>query len=222
MHFFKKSKEKWCLNDVIYSSWDIEQNILKLVILGHFLPFNPHKKHLKPKFWKMKKFAGDIIILYICTKNHNHMMYGSWYTERDRDNFLSFWTIFCTFTPLTHPKNQDFEKMKKTSRDIIILHICTINDSHMMHVSGDIECNGQNFLSFWSVFCFFTPLTTQKNKVLKKMEKLPGDIIILHRCNINDNHMMYGSCDTKRVRIFCHFGPFFAFLEGGRGRGHIV
>ena len=29
------------LNDIIYSSWDIEQNILKLVILGHFLPFYP-------------------------------------------------------------------------------------------------------------------------------------------------------------------------------------
>ena len=31
------------LNDMIYSSWDIEQNKLKLVILGHFLPFIPLK-----------------------------------------------------------------------------------------------------------------------------------------------------------------------------------
>ena len=29
--------------EMIYSPWDIEQNILKLVILGHFLPFYPLK-----------------------------------------------------------------------------------------------------------------------------------------------------------------------------------
>ena len=49
---------------MIYSSWDIEQKILKLVILGHLLPFNPHKNP-KTKIWKMKKFAADIIILHM-------------------------------------------------------------------------------------------------------------------------------------------------------------
>ena len=48
LHFFKKIKKNICryhyqnLN-MIYSSWDIEQNILKFVILGHFLPFYPLK-----------------------------------------------------------------------------------------------------------------------------------------------------------------------------------
>ena len=32
---------------------------------------------------------------------------------------------------------------------------------------------------------------------MKKIKKAPGDIIILHRCTINDNHMMYGSWDMK-------------------------
>ena len=32
---------------MIYSSWDIEQNILKLVILDHFLPFYPTKNQTK-------------------------------------------------------------------------------------------------------------------------------------------------------------------------------
>ena len=35
--------------------------------------------------------------------------------------FLSFWTIFCPFTHLTTQKNQNFEKLKKASGDIIIL-----------------------------------------------------------------------------------------------------
>ena len=32
------------LGDMIYSSWDIERDRLKLLILGQFLPFNPNKK----------------------------------------------------------------------------------------------------------------------------------------------------------------------------------
>ena len=90
--------------------------------------------------------------------------------------------------------------MKETPRDIIILHMCTINDNHMMYGSHAIEHDRQNFLSFWTIFCTFTPLTTQKIKILKKMKKPPGDIIILHKCTINYNHMMYGSCDTKGDR----------------------
>ena len=42
----------------------------------------------------MIKFAGDIIVLHMCSKDHNHMMYISWDTEWDRQNFLSFWVIF--------------------------------------------------------------------------------------------------------------------------------
>ena len=30
------------------------------------------------------------------------------------------------------------------------------------------------------------------------MEKAPGDIIILHMCTKNDDHMMYGSWDMVR------------------------
>ena len=82
--------------------------------------------------------------------------------------------------------------MEKTPGDIIILHMYTINENHMMYGCGDMECDGQNFLSFWTIFCPFTPPTTRKVKILKKA-KNTGDIIILHMCTINDNHMMYGS-----------------------------
>ena len=36
-----------------------------------------------------------------------------------------FGLIFCLFTPLTTQKNQNFEKMKNTLKDIIILHLHT-------------------------------------------------------------------------------------------------
>ena len=60
----------------------------------------------------------------------------------------------------------------------------------MMYGSCDMEPEEQTFLSGWTVFWTFTPLATQKIKVMKKA---PGDIITLHMCTINDNHMMYGS-----------------------------
>ena len=50
--------------------------------------------------------------------------------------------------------------------DIIILHLCTTNDNHMMYGFRHTKHDRHNFLSFWSMFCPFTPLI-QKIKILK-------------------------------------------------------
>ena len=107
----------------------------------------------------------------MCTINENHMMYGSWDIECNRQNLFFILDHFFPFYPPDNPKNQKFEKMKKTPRDIIILHKCNINDNHMMYGSWDMKCNGQNFLSFSNVFCPFIPITTQKIKILKNWKK---------------------------------------------------
>ena len=60
-----------------YSSRDIERDKLKLVILGHVLPFYLPKNLKNQNFEKMKKASGDVIILQMCTKNHDHVIYGS-------------------------------------------------------------------------------------------------------------------------------------------------
>ena len=86
------------LDDMIYSSWDIEQNILKLEILGHFLPFFL-PKNPKNQILKMKKFAG-YSILHMCTKSHKHMMYGYWYY---RVRQTEFFVILGHFLPFYHP-----------------------------------------------------------------------------------------------------------------------
>ena len=70
-----------------------------------------------------------------------------------------------------------------------------LNDNQCMHDFEDIEQNGQNFLSFWTVFCPFTSVGTQKITILEKKKKLTGDIIIFHMCTINHKHMIYGSTD---------------------------
>ena len=146
----------------------------------------------------------------MCIKNHDRMIHVSWSMEWERQNFLTFWAIFWPFTtrPSNDPENQKLE-MKKTSGDII-LHICTINDNQS-YDAWFLRARQAEFLSFWTVLCTFTPLRTQKIKILKTMKKTPGDIIILHMCTINDNHMMYGSWDMEvdgQNVILDHFSAF--------------
>ena len=120
----------------------------------------------------MRKFAGDIILIQICTKNHNHMMHGSWDMECDRQNFLSLWTVFCPFTPLTTWKIKILKNWKKTL-DIIILHKCTKNHDHMLYCSLDVACQRFNcYFSFWTIFYRFTSLTAQEIKITQS-EKNP-------------------------------------------------
>ena len=102
----------------------------------------------------------------MCTKNEDHMIYGSGNIRCDRQKFLSFWAIFCSFSPLTTWKIKIL-KLKTIPGDIIILHICPINDNHMMHGSWDKEHYRDNFLSCWSVFCPFTPLWKKEKNILR-------------------------------------------------------
>ena len=76
----------------------------------------------------MIKIRGDIIILYICTKNHDHMMYGVWGTEWDRHN---------DSPPLMIPKIHKFKKWKKKKKHFKILsfYTYTINEDHMIYGS---------------------------------------------------------------------------------------
>ena len=48
---------------------------------GYFLPFYPHPPPNNTKnqiLKKNQKNPVDIIILHMCTKKNDHMMYGSW------------------------------------------------------------------------------------------------------------------------------------------------
>ena len=124
--------------------------------------------------------------------------------------------IFChfgLFFVLNNPKNQNFEKMKKKPGDIITLHMCTINDNHIRHGSWDIKHNGQNFWSFWTIFWLFTPITTQKIKILKKWKKI-GEINILHKCTKKSwsyatLFLRYGAWQMYLFFIFGHFFHFY-------------
>ena len=61
------------------------------------------------------------------------------------------------FPPPNNPENQKF-KTEKTHGDIIILHICTINDNNMMYGSWDTKCDGnlENWKEGMGILSFYT------------------------------------------------------------------
>ena len=122
------------------------------------------------------------------------------------------------FDPPNNPKDQNFEKIKKLPRNIIILHLCATNDDHMMYDFWDMECYRQNFFSFWTLFCPFSPpsptLTTQRIKILKNWKKT-----LLRYHHFTQVHHKWQSYDVWFLRyqlqqtdFFCHLGAFFALL----------
>ena len=155
---------------MIYSSWGIEENKLKLVILGHFLPFIRLKNPKNQTFEKMKTFARDIIILHMCTKNHNHMTYGSWDTEWDRQKSLSFWVTFCPFTSLPppphDPEHQNFEQKFKKCLHILSFYtyMCTINEDHDIWFRKYDVQQTEIFDILGHLFALSSPWQTGKSK----------------------------------------------------------
>ena len=121
------------------------------------------------------------------------MMYA--YSDMEclhRHNFSSFQAIFCSFAPLLTSKTKIWKKCKKTPGDIILLHMCTINQDHMMYGSYDMKFNRQNFFCLLGQFFVLLLPNTLKNENTKK-EKNPGNIIILHKCTKNHDHPLYCS-----------------------------
>ena len=145
-----------------------------------------------------------------------------------RSVILSVWAIFCPLTLLTTQKIKSLKKWKR-HLEILSFYSCVPQIKIMWCMFTEIKWKHVCFLrygvwfwtygvSFWTIFCPFTPpppLKNQKIKTLKKKKKKHGDIIILHKFTINDNHIMYGSWDLKHNRqnfwsfwgIFCNATP---------------
>ena len=161
--------------------------------MGHFLP-SPHLQNPQ----KNQNFEKKICWRYHHF-THVYQKPQSYEVQflRFRVRQTEFFVILCHFSPFYPPpprslENQNFEKMEQASGDVIILHISTKNHDHMIYASKDMECDRHIFLSFWAIFCPFTPLLTLKIKIWKKFRK-KRRYYPLRKCQTNEDHMMYGS-----------------------------
>ena len=139
------------------------------VILDHFLPFHCHPDNMENQIFE--KSPGSIIILRICTINDNHIMYVSWRYGVWQTKIFIILDGFLLFYAPNNINYQNFEKNEKNTRRYYHFKHVYHNDYHLMYSSWIIEPNGQHFLSFWTIFCPFTLLTTKKIKTLKKWKK---------------------------------------------------
>ena len=87
--------------------------------------------YLQTQFETQKRWHDKVF-----GKTPGFLIYRAWWKE-----FFVILDHFLPFYPPNNPKNQNFEKMKKRPGDIIILHMCTKNDNHMMYGSGEMECD---------------------------------------------------------------------------------
>ena len=100
----------------------------------------------------------------MCTLNNNHMMYGSWDIQRGRQNFFVILNYFLPFNLPDDLKNQNFEKMRKTPGDIIILQNCIKN--HTLLVAGKGTVKRCFKMELTAYFCrwYVTSLLLQVNR----------------------------------------------------------
>ena len=81
-------------------------------------------------------------------------------------------------------------KNEKIPGDIIILHMFNKNDIHMMYGSWDMVHDREPFV-FLDLFLPFYLTNNLKNQNFLKMKQVLGDIVILHKCTKNHDHMPY-------------------------------
>ena len=138
--FFLKNKEKHlryhCFTPAYQKSWWYDLQFLRYRVsqteIGNYVPITP----LLLKTWKiriLKKWKKNSWIYHHFTHVHQKLQsFEVWFLRYrmkwDRQKFLSFWAIFCPFTPpppqQQQPGKSKFWKNEKTPGDII-LHKCS-------------------------------------------------------------------------------------------------
>ena len=88
-------------NHMRYSFWGRVRQTDIFVLLCHCLHFYPPNNPENNNFEKMKKLYEDVTILYMCTKNHDHMLPEIWVQHTIFDSL----GLFLPFYPTINPKN---------------------------------------------------------------------------------------------------------------------
>ena len=104
------------------------------------------------------------------------------------------------FPPLpNNPENQNFEKMKKASGDVIILNLCNKKHDQMMYAYSDMECSHRyDFRPFFAVLLHYWSWKLKFGKNIKKHLEILSFYACVPLIKITCTpDMMYGSWDMK-------------------------
>ena len=137
--------------------------------------------------------------------------------------FLEIWSMtdiiflildhFLPFYPTNNPGNQNFEKMKKLSVDIIILPLCTINENHLMYVFQGMDHNRHNFFLILDHFFPFYPPNNAENQNFEKWKnawKYHYFTQVYHKWQSYD--VWFLRCAVQQTEFFVildYFLPFY-------------
>ena len=155
----------------MHGSWDMEHNRQKFLSFWNaFCPFTSLWTQ-KIKILKKRKKCLEILSLWTCVPYLKIIlcMVSEIWSVMER-NFCHFRIFFCPFTPLTTWKIKHLKKWKNTWSYYHFTHVDQTWQPYKVWFLR-YGADGHNFLSFWTIFCPFTPLTTQKIKILKKGKK---------------------------------------------------
>ena len=121
---------------------------------------------------------GDVIILHVRNKNHNHdvsfLRYGAWQTYF----FIILGHFFCSFDP-PNLKNQNFEKWKKC---LGILSFCTWVPQMMIiwYMVSEIWNKKDRIFCHFGLFFALLPANNSENNNFEKKKSL--EILSFYVC----------------------------------------
>ena len=187
--------------------WDTERDRLKLVILDQFLLFYSPKNLKNQNYEKMKKncwsytYVSEITIIWSILPE----------TGSATDSiFCHFRPFFALLDPWKNGKSEFCKNEKNLWRYYHYTNVLHKWQSYNIW-SWDMECDKTQFVVILGHFLMFYPHDNLENHHFEKMKKIPRDIIILHMCTINDNHIKYGSWDMEHIEslgaTFCPLIP---------------
>ena len=135
-------------------------------------------------------------------------------TDRTFSHFGPFFALLpLPRPPLNNPKDQNFEKMKKNPRDIIILHKCTITIIWQSYDIWFLRYQLQDifFCYLGPFFALLPPPQQSKKWKYQKIKNNPGYMIILHKCTKNRDHRLYSFWDMACDGSNCYFSLWAIF-----------
>ena len=130
----------------------------------------PPQQPGKSKFWKNKKSTcrcRPFTRVYLIWRSND-----VWFL-RYKAQWTEFFVILGHFLPFYPTKNQEnfFLKKWNISLEILSFYSCASQMAIIWCMVCEKWSVKGNFLSFWTIFCLFTFLSTWKIRILKKWKK---------------------------------------------------